>query len=898
MHFQNKWPSKDGIRISHININHAINKLDDISHLLYNYGNPLHVLGITEAHISDNIDTKEIHMAGYNEPICRRPKRPLETGILLYVNETVQFKRLHHLENLGIECIWIEISIPKAKPIIIGYVYRNGKELVSWQDTFCNMIDEIVKRGNDYFILGDFNINLLVPQNTWMERVEICNLEQLIKTPTRTTEGTETLIDHLYVSNKEHIIETCVSINGCSDHFPISFTWRKAGIKIPKPGHKTITYRSFKKFNKDVFLYELYHSNLELVYTFTDPELAIHFWYKNFIAIYDKNAPLTTKRVKHYQKPEWYDDEYQKEVYQRDYLKRVKRETEFKIKRNEVTALKRRKRIAFYTSLTENKKKSNLIWKAINKLTNKKIKPSKTICIPADKLNDHFANIAEKTITEDKSDVNDLLKLKEFTKRKNVDNDLNIPYLTVSEVHNYLCTLKDSNARGLDGLDNKILKIAAPIIAESLTYIYNLCIQNAYFPSLLKSAKIFPIFKSGDASDPSNYRPISILSSLSKPLEKHINLYILNHLNKYNLLHDSQSGFRESRSCHTALVTMVDDWLKNINDSKLCGALFIDFAKAFDVIDHNLLLRKLEHYHLSNSTIKLIESFLTGRTQQVCINKHISTPEKVKFGVPQGSVLGPLLFSIYINDLPLYLSCSCELFADDTTLYQCDRDLTNLSDSLQTSANELENWTKSNHMAINTIKTKAMLITTRQKRQNLQSSFDKIMLQNKTISEVSEHKVLGVTIDNNLSWAKHISNTSKMLSKKIYQLARIKKFIGPHARKMFFAAHILPYFDYSSTLWDSACANTFKLLTRLFKRALKLVLAKRKIYEIDYYQAKILSLKDRLFLNKLAFVHKILKGNSSNTLQSMFTQKQREPSKIVTPTPFLPHEGHLRSPIY
>ena len=152
--------------------------------------------------------------------------------------------------------------------------------------------------------------------------------------------------------------------------------------------------------------------------------------------------------------------------------------------------------------------------------------------------------------------------------------------MTVTEVYNALNHLKQSGTRDLDGLDTKILRLAAPLIKNTLTYVFNLCIMKSIFPNAFRIAKVIPLYKSGDSANPSNYRPISIVSVLSKPLEKHINKHLLLHLDKYNLLHPSQSGFRKKHSCQTALTSLVDQWLTNINTDEFNGVIFIDFKKS------------------------------------------------------------------------------------------------------------------------------------------------------------------------------------------------------------------------------------------------------------------------------------------------------------------------------
>ena len=405
-------------------------------------------------------------------------------------------------------------------------------------------------------------------------------------------------------------------------------------------------------------------------------------------------------------------------------------------------------------------------------------------------------------------------------------SELSLPLISVIDVYYTLIHLKQTGIRDLEGLDSKILKLSAPIIADILTYVYNLCIHKSCFPKVFKTAKV--IHKHGAKTDTSNYRPISVLSLLSKLLEKHIHKHMLKHLNDNKLLHPNQSGFRENHSCQTALTHLVDQWLHNINSNEFNGVLFVDFRKAFDVISHDLLLRKLSIYGVSSSTLAFLSSYLADRHQCVYAHNRRSTLLMLKHGVPQGSVLGPLLFSIYVNDLPLYLQALCELFADDTTVHTSNTDLNVIHDTLQNSIHELTRWTEQNHMSLHPGKTKWMLVTTRQKRQNLTDTLPAIRVHNQVVEETNSHKVLGAIIDNNLSWSLHIAYLCKVISSKVFQLSKIKHFLNFHARKLFFFfhAHIQACLDYGSTVWDSACVSTLKPLVSLHRRALKLIFAK------------------------------------------------------------------------
>ena len=218
-----------------------------------------------------------------------------------------------------------------------------------------------------------------------------------------------------------------------------------------------------------------------------------------------------------------------------------------------------------------------------------------------------------------------------------------------------------------------------------------------------KQVKVIPLYKSGDPTDRSNYRPISILSLLSKPLEKNTQKHISCYLNNNDLIHENQSGFRDDHSCPSALIQLVVEFFFiNVNNNGFTGFLFVDFTKAFDVINHCFLLQKASaFYEIQTESLELISSFLCDRQQLVEINSSRSEFLPVKYAVPQGSLLGSILFSLYINNLPLNAKCLCEMFADDTFLQSNNTATVEVVDTLQVSINRLISGTKLNHMALN-----------------------------------------------------------------------------------------------------------------------------------------------------------------------------------------------------
>ena len=289
------------------------------------------------------------------------------------------------------------------------------------------------------------------------------------------------------------------------------------------------------------------------------------------------------------------------------------------------------------------------------------------------KLNAFFANISEtiQKTTPDTSQSTEYVpsKLNEHVNSRIPNNVFfKIPTLTMNNLKSTQNSLDATKATGLDGISPRILKLAGDVIAPSLLTMINMSFETGHFPDILKTAKLRPIHKSGPKTDPSNYRPISIIPILSKVIEKHVTKHLFSFLNKYSILHKSQSGFRKGHSCNTALINLVDKWLKSIDNGEIVGAVFFDLKKAFDVVDHELLLDKLSQYKFNVTSLSWIRSYLTNRSQCIVDRNITSNLKIVKSGVPQGSVFGPILFLLFINDLPLFTTdTELDIYADDTT---------------------------------------------------------------------------------------------------------------------------------------------------------------------------------------------------------------------------------------
>lgn len=698
-----------------------------------------------------------------------------------------------------------------------------------------------------------------------------------------------TLIDHIYSSFSDNVRFVDVPKIGLSDHYPVFFS-RKVTTHEPKASHYTIQYRSFKRFDETEFISDLQSVPWDIIKVFDDVNDALNAWYSLFLEVIDKHVPLKMHRVKHKNQPNWLSPEIIDSIKIRDRFKAIGNKEQYKLWRNKVVNMIKKSKKVNYERLVENSKiQPTTIWKIFKELGASKNKSSKENKVQSIKIgskeihdpeeiansfNDFFINIAE-NIKEPTPHSNHE-KLQEYCDAKLTENaSFNLPLLENGKVLKFLKGLDVSKSTGTDNIGPRLLKIAAPCIADSLTYLCNLSIISSTFPEKWKEAKVKPLHKSGPSNDLNNFRPISILPVLSKLIEKHAHDSLLSYTEANNLLHGTQSGFRPNHSCETALVHMLDKWLTAIDRGDLVGVIFVDFRKAFDLVDHDILLKKLEVYRISKTSLSWFDSYLKSRKQKVSFNNTVSSQINIKYGVPQGSILGPLLFLLFINDLPLHTNVFTDLYADDTTLYETNSSKKEIEVQLQKALSDLAQWCKLNGMVINMDKTKAMLVTTRQKRSRIDEEL-KISLNEMPLSLVSNDKVLGIQVDNNLTWSEHISKVSKKMSTNVWLLSKIKSYLSVEHRLLFYKSYIQPHLDYANIVWGNTTKTNLLQIERLQRRACRVILN----YNLEnVHQAmndlKIMTFQERVFIRKAKFMFKVSNKITPDYISNIFQKRQQ-----------------------
>ena len=452
----------------------------------------------------------------------------------------------------------------------------------------------------------------------------------------------------------------------------------------------------------------------------------------------------------------------------------------------------------------------------------------------------------------------------------------------------------------MDGLSARLLKAAAPAISPSLTNIINQSLSTGVFPEKWKTARVAPLHKAGDKSDKGNYRPISILCVVSKIIERHVHESLYKYFTENGLLYIAQSGFRAFHSCETALIKLVDKWTENIENGLLNGIVFLDLRKAFDLVDTNILLQKLELYGCDENSMLWFKSYLQGRQQCVQYKGQFSAKQSVTHGVPQGSILGPLLFIVYMNDLPLFLNNPIDMFADDSTLHCSGKTIPELETKLNIDMENTRKWCTQNKMAVNETKTKTMLITTYQKETVMKANSINVTYQGANLENVESEKILGVQIDKHLTWENQVNNVCKKVSKGIALLRRIKAYLSHDLRVQYYKAFIQPHLDYCSVVWGHSHhvmpkSETLQpRLLKLQKMAMRIICDQPKLAHSNplFKKCGVLKIADRVKLRTLTMVYKSLNGLAPPYMSEMFNPLVNV-NKRVTRNSVKHHQLHV-----
>lgn len=887
--------SSDTLSVIHVNARSLRNKID----LFEAECNDFDIVTVSETWLADRPTTDRdtdttlsIHLTNFHAPVClHRPDDP-HGGVAIYVKNSLFLKPRPDLQVTGLEAVWVETKL-NHESILIGSFYRpSGAKVEYW-----NLVNESIDKANNQFkkflVLGDFNEDWFSnPSKHLLNILHVYNLHQLINTPTRITHATSTCIDLIITQTPGIVQKVDVLPAFCSDHSVPQVILKHAN-KSPSAFKRTIY--SYEKLDIDTFCFKLQTLNWHFIFMEHDIDTSCKMFTEKYFGIAKDCMPYKTVTVRTRNAP-WMTKEIQLSLKHRNRLHKKAKQTNnpiewdnFRNFRNRVTNHIRTRKEEYYCDLNEQINNPQQFgskdwWKLVNCFMKRKGIDQNEI--PPIQIGDktHYSN-------KSKADIFNDFFIQQATLENDNDPLPRIPYLTpeinnlellIEDVLEVLKNLHGNKATGPDQIHNTLLRASADIIAKPLTMFFNRCLSEGKFPSLWKTAIVTPILKKGNKGECTNYRPISLLSCVGKTFERCVHKHIFHFLKQNDIITDSQSGFMPGDSTVNQLLCTYNYLCEQYDQSVTTQSIFFDISKAFDRVWHRGLISKLDSVGIRGTLLNWFTHYLKDRKQKVVIKGESSEERTVPSGVPQGSVLGPLLFIVYINDIVKDIQSNIKLFADDTSMSFSSNEANRLQHTLNIDLNTISEWSKNWKLTFNNTKTELLTI-----KRNQNPVLPLFFSQN-ILEEATHHKHLGITIQNNCKWDQHINNTAAKVKLLLNCLLSLKYKLNRKALETMYNSFILPILDYADIIWDNCTKQQADILENLHLEGLRTItgLVKGTSHAKLYTESGFCSLKERRERHKMIMFFKIIHGLTPQYLSNLL------PPLISTVNPY-----HRRRPL-
>ena len=764
-------------------------------------------------------------------------------GLIIYVKKNLsEFTQIiPHVSHVtgNIEQLWVKIVKPNVRKLLLGVVYRppSGKISDAIEELSTSLTNILDSFQGEIAILGDFNINYNLrhtPAYKTLKNFERnFNLDQIIKSPTRIVKNSKTLLDLIF-TNMDHISSSGTLDIALSDHLPVFLIKKK---QKTKPSFTYTKGRSYNNYSKDNFQNDIRTHPKWMSFWALEENKIEEMWdiiFEIILETSNVHAPFKDMKIRE-DTPQWITRDMISEINQKDFLfnkaKKFPSEENWEIfrqKKNEVKKLLSSAKEEFIKGkLEEHETNPRKFWRTINNISgigknknagkctkiideNNKVHEGQEA---ADFLNDYYANIGPK-LAKDHN--------KKWEKEKcniKTSSTFSFQWVTEFKVKSLVKEIKITKSSAVEGLSTRLLKDAFEILSFELTYLYNSCLQFGIFPKKWGLSKITPIPKaSHHSTDPNNWRPISQICLPGKLLEKIIHNQLYQYLDVNNILSPNQYGFRKGLSTSIAIFDVLKELYENWNDKNFTGCIFIDFSRAFDTIDHQILAEKFDLYGLDSISQKFMFEYMSCRQHNTTISGCKSTNAPVTYGTAQGSILGPLIFILYVNDIfaSLNQDSSIYMYADDTLILSKSENITDLTSKAEEALGKIMYWCEVNKLTINYKKTKYMVV----KHTKIPTE-PSLKLGDVKISTVQQYEYLGMLLDDKLTMNEYTDAMWKKANAKVGILAKIRRFISVNTASRIYKTMIRPHLDYIDFVTDSSSVDRVKRLDTLQNKALR-----------------------------------------------------------------------------
>ena len=841
--------------------------------------NKYDIITLSETLLSKAVPNEKILLPGYNPPI-RKDRDDAWGGVAIYTRSTAICKERPDMNIPGLEAVWVESKIGE-NIILVGSFYRPPDSPVA----YWNLIDESIKKAANtphrFIVLGDFNEDPWDNTSPHLARIiEENGLVQLVKDPTRITSTTSRCIDLIFTNSRDYVNSVSVDPPIGSDHHIIC-----ANLKSDRTKNNYIKkmVMNFSKLDKNKLLQELRHIDFISIVRDNPIDTGANLLSESLVNAAKLCMPFRTYRLRE-NSPPWINDyiliirEHKNVIH--IVAKRINTAESwenFRKIRNFYTEEIRNRKQNYISELDNSISKTNTFgtkewWKIVNNFLKNKGSDNDTIPPIENETGTIYSN-SDKAEAFNKYFNEQAKVMGNNDPLPHIDprDETFLPFqLSTEEVTLAINNLDKNKAVGPDMVHNRLLIVACPVIVQPLTTLFNKSLANGLFPEVWKRAHVVPIYKQkGDKSSCKNYRPISLLSCVGKLLEKCVQKHLVHYLKENSIITPSQSGFTSGDSTIYQLLNIYDDFVSGLDRNIPTQAIFFDISKAFDRVWHRGLIHKLEAAGVRGTLLNWFENYLKNRKQAVVLKGSKSKFLEVHAGVPQGSVLGPTLFLLYINDLNTAIESNIKLFADDTSMYLSLVDNLTRSRILNSDMMKISLWAQKWKVNFNCQKTELLNVCNRNFIIDNQLIFDNSILQ-PSIS----HKHLGLTLQENCKWDSHVTSLVAKCRPLVSCLKSYKYRLNRRSLEIMYKSYILPHFDYADVVWDNLTQRQIQDLEEIQLEALRTIIGtvRGTSHDVIYNESGFIPLRIRRERHKLILFFKFVNGLLPTHLSRKFPE--------------------------